>query len=266
MFGKRPENSIPQGAALPPPPGAAPAPAAAQATFVPDVKPQQQPMSFGAGAGGARATPAPAAPPPRDAGNPDHTKRSENYYDIKSTIFNALIDAIDGAAITSQMIYARTSMQLLQNQLNALAAADKVEKNEKPNEKVDESKLKTIALKFSLCHPAGCTAELELTKDIIDGFKQVERALKKHPHAALRHREMANEADPVEYCTRALRALAYDVRVMRKLKIRFDRTIVMEDFDVTLQLLRLAPQPRVVAAHPCSIPKGEKGRRKKGCP
>jgi NADH dehydrogenase len=33
-------------------------------------------------------------------------------------------------AITSQMIYARTSMQLLQNQLNALAAADKVEKNE----------------------------------------------------------------------------------------------------------------------------------------
>ncbi len=30
-------------------------------------------------------------------------------------------------AITSQMIYARTSMQLLQNQLNALAAADKVE-------------------------------------------------------------------------------------------------------------------------------------------
>ena len=33
-------------------------------------------------------------------------------------------------AITSQMIYARTSMQMLQNQLNALAAADKVEKEE----------------------------------------------------------------------------------------------------------------------------------------
>ena len=31
----------------------------------------------------------------KDQGNPDHTKRSENYYDIKGTIFNALIDAID---------------------------------------------------------------------------------------------------------------------------------------------------------------------------
>lgn len=82
-------------------------------------------------------------------------------------------------------------------------------------------------------------------KDVIEGFKQVERALKKYPHAALRHREMANEADPVEYCTRALRALAYNVRVMRKLKIRFDRTIVMEDFDVTLQLLKLG-HPNVI--------------------
>ena len=97
MFGKRPENSIPQGAALPPPPGAAPgaAPAAAQANFVPDVK-VQAPMGFGANSASARtASPPAVTPPAREPGNPDHSKRSENYYDIKSTIFNALIDAID---------------------------------------------------------------------------------------------------------------------------------------------------------------------------
>jgi pilus assembly protein CpaF len=49
---------------------------------------------------GCSAPPRPAVasrPGKREAGSPDHgTKRkSENYYDIKSTIFNALIDAID---------------------------------------------------------------------------------------------------------------------------------------------------------------------------
>jgi invasion protein IalB len=36
------------------------------------------------------------------------------------------------------------------------------------NEKVDDGKLETIRLNFSLCHPAGCTAELDLTKEIMD--------------------------------------------------------------------------------------------------
>lgn len=36
------------------------------------------------------------------------------------------------------------------------------------NEKVDEKALKPIELKYSLCHPAGCTAETEATKDITD--------------------------------------------------------------------------------------------------
>ena len=77
MFGKRTENATPQGLpqALP---GAAPAPAAAQATFVPDVTVQQ------------RATPAAQPKPAAEPG-----RRSESYYDIKGTIFNALIDAID---------------------------------------------------------------------------------------------------------------------------------------------------------------------------
>jgi pilus assembly protein CpaF len=95
MFGKRPENSASAGTALPPPPGAAAAaPAAAQANFVPDVK-VQQPMGFGANSPGARAGVPASPPPPPPSANTDHSKRSDSYYDIKSTIFNALIDAID---------------------------------------------------------------------------------------------------------------------------------------------------------------------------
>jgi len=39
------------------------------------------------------------------------------------------------------------------------------------NEKIDEASLKPIDLKFSLCHPAGCTAEVEATKELIDSMK-----------------------------------------------------------------------------------------------
>jgi pilus assembly protein CpaF len=79
MFGKRTENSAPQGVPLPAPSGAQPA--AAKANFVPDVGVQQS---------RAAAAPAIQKTPPADA-----ARRSDSYYDIKSTIFNALIDAID---------------------------------------------------------------------------------------------------------------------------------------------------------------------------
>jgi invasion protein IalB len=39
------------------------------------------------------------------------------------------------------------------------------------NEKFDDSALKPIMFKFSLCHPAGCTAELEATKELVDSFR-----------------------------------------------------------------------------------------------
>ncbi len=44
---------------------------------------------------------------------------------------------------------------------------DKIQKNEK----FDDSKLEPIKFNYSLCHPAGCTAEIEATKELIDGFK-----------------------------------------------------------------------------------------------
>jgi len=44
---------------------------------------------------------------------------------------------------------------------------DKAQKNEK----VDDSKLEAIKLNFSLCHPAGCTAEFDLTTAFVDQMK-----------------------------------------------------------------------------------------------
>ncbi|MFV0297830.1 MAG: invasion associated locus B family protein [Hyphomicrobiaceae bacterium] len=39
------------------------------------------------------------------------------------------------------------------------------------NEKVDDSKIESIKLRFSLCHPAGCTAEMELKDDLLAKLK-----------------------------------------------------------------------------------------------
>jgi pilus assembly protein CpaF len=87
MFGKRTENSN-QGGAVPALPSAQTPPAAAQASFVPDLKVQP-------GQATARPQAAAGAAPPKAPSMTDHSRRSESYYDIKTTIFNALIDAID---------------------------------------------------------------------------------------------------------------------------------------------------------------------------
>jgi invasion protein IalB len=39
------------------------------------------------------------------------------------------------------------------------------------NEKIDEAQLKPIDLRFTLCHPAGCTAELEAPAGLVDAMK-----------------------------------------------------------------------------------------------
>jgi hypothetical protein len=63
---------------------------------------------------------------------------------------------------------------------------------------------------------------------------------KAYAHGGIAVREGCNR-NTAEYMldTRCLRALFYDVAVMRKHNVRFDRVPVMEDFDVALQLLRL---------------------------
>jgi invasion protein IalB len=39
------------------------------------------------------------------------------------------------------------------------------------NEKIDEKALKPVDLKYTLCHPTGCTAEIEASKEMVDSLK-----------------------------------------------------------------------------------------------
>src|ERR1035441_9939519 len=67
----------------------------------------------------------------------------------------------------------------------------------------------------------------------------LERLMQKYAHGGLLAREGGNRiTERTKENTRLLRALAYNVDVLRKHKIKFDRG-AMEDFDVALQLLRL---------------------------
>ncbi len=85
MFGKRTETPPQPPGRIPPPPSFQPAsPAAAGA-------PPGQMPNLGVGQSGTK----PPAPAPHAPAVAKIAKRSDNYYDIKSTIFNALIDAID---------------------------------------------------------------------------------------------------------------------------------------------------------------------------
>ncbi len=108
MFGKRGDDAQ-QGQAIPPQavPAAQPAapahPAAADPQAqVPNLPPMQQAAPQAAAPQPAAPAPQPAAPQPQmmPAQQPEPKKsstkqRSDDYYDIKTTIFNALIDAID---------------------------------------------------------------------------------------------------------------------------------------------------------------------------
>ena len=92
MFGKKAETGGSMPVILPPGPaaGAHAASGAAVDKVIPDLKPAGTPLAAAAG------QPArPAAPPPVEKPHVEARHKSESYYDIKSTIFNALIDAID---------------------------------------------------------------------------------------------------------------------------------------------------------------------------
>jgi pilus assembly protein CpaF len=90
MFGKRTDTGSNPTITVPPSPAAAaaPHPAAAAAKNVPDLK-------VGTAAGFGTGATAKAQPAPAPVEHAEIKHKSESYYDIKSTIFNALIDAID---------------------------------------------------------------------------------------------------------------------------------------------------------------------------
>jgi hypothetical protein len=73
--------------------------------------------------------------------------------------------------------------------------------------------------------------------ELVVHFGNFVRLLKSYGHGSIGHRLFANAKDPIHYNSRMLRALAYHVPTLKRRGVEF-RMKVMEDFDVTLQLLK----------------------------
>jgi invasion protein IalB len=83
---------------------------------------------------------------------------------------SAAIREIEGSDKKSLMVMVPLGMALPPGLRAAVYTKDQWAQAAK-NEKIDEKTLKPIALKFSLCHAAGCTAEVEATADIVEQMK-----------------------------------------------------------------------------------------------
>lgn len=83
---------------------------------------------------------------------------------------SAAIRKIDGQEKEHLMVMVPLGMALPAGVRAAVYSKDQWAKAAK-NEQIDEKTLKPIELKYSLCHPAGCTAETEATKEIMEAMK-----------------------------------------------------------------------------------------------
>ena len=85
-------------------------------------------------------------------------------------IVSAAVREIDGNDKKQFMIMVPLGMAIPPGLKAAVYTKEMWDKAAK-NEKIDEAALKPVDLKFSLCHPAGCTAEVEATKELVDSMK-----------------------------------------------------------------------------------------------
>ena len=83
---------------------------------------------------------------------------------------SAAIREIEGNDKKSMMVMVPLGMALPPGLRAAVYTKDQWAQAAK-NEKIDEKTLKPIALKYSLCHAAGCTAEVEATAEILEQMK-----------------------------------------------------------------------------------------------
>lgn len=85
-------------------------------------------------------------------------------------LVSAAIRQVDGSDKQQLMIMVPIGMLIPAGVRAAVYTKDQWEKASK-NEKIDEKALKPIELKYSLCHPQGCTAETEATAEIVNQMK-----------------------------------------------------------------------------------------------
>jgi invasion protein IalB len=85
-------------------------------------------------------------------------------------LVSAAIRDVEGTDKDHLMIMVPLGMAIPPGLKAAVYPKDLWEKAQK-NEKIDEKQLKPIDLRFSLCHPAGCTAEVEASKELVEAMK-----------------------------------------------------------------------------------------------
>ncbi|MCB1515438.1 MAG: invasion associated locus B family protein [Hyphomicrobiaceae bacterium] len=86
-------------------------------------------------------------------------------------LVSAAVREVEGQDKKSLMIMVPLGMAIPPGVRAAVYTSDQWNKASK-NEKIDDSQLKPINLKYSLCHPAGCTAEVEADAGLIDEMKK----------------------------------------------------------------------------------------------
>jgi invasion protein IalB len=85
-------------------------------------------------------------------------------------LVSAAIRQVEGNDKRQLMVMVPLGMAIQPGLRAAVYPKDLWEKAQK-NEKVDEKQLKPVELKYSLCHPAGCTAEVEASPDLVESLK-----------------------------------------------------------------------------------------------
>ncbi|MGD9668254.1 MAG: invasion associated locus B family protein [Hyphomicrobiaceae bacterium] len=86
-------------------------------------------------------------------------------------LVSAAIREVEGQDKKSLMIMVPLGMAIPPGVRAAVYSTDQWAKAAK-NEQIDETQLKPVNLKYSLCHPAGCTAEVEADAGLIDQMKK----------------------------------------------------------------------------------------------
>ncbi len=85
-------------------------------------------------------------------------------------LVSAAVRQVEGQDKQAFMVMVPLGMLLQAGMRANLYPKDVWEKAQK-KEKIDETKLKSIKLVYTLCHPAGCTAETELTPELLSDLK-----------------------------------------------------------------------------------------------
>lgn len=85
-------------------------------------------------------------------------------------IISAAIRQVEGQKTPSLMVMVPLGMALPAGVKAAVYNKDQWARAQK-KERVDDKELKPLALKYSLCHPAGCTAEIAAPQDLVKNME-----------------------------------------------------------------------------------------------